>query len=89
MISVVKEIVCNACGMGNGDCFCGKDWTVVEMTAVPNCDYCSDEQTVRTAEYDAQAYGGFWAYMCKYHYLLNAKHAELGLGKGQRLVAVK
>lgn len=87
-MSIVKEIVCNACGMSNGDCFCGKDWSVVEMTIIPNCDYCNDENTVTASEYDARTYGGFWAYMCKLHYLLNAKDAELGLGKGQRLVKI-
>jgi hypothetical protein len=88
-MSIVKEIVCNSCAMSKGDCFCGKDWTVVEMTIIPNCDYCDDEHTVTSAEYDARTYGGFWAYMCKLHYLLNAKDAELGLGKGQRLVRAK
>jgi hypothetical protein len=83
------DIVCNACAMGKGDCFCGKDWTIAELPHIPDCDYCQGDYTVKVAEYDAQTFGGFWAYMCKYHYLLNAKYAELGVGKGQRLVVTK
>ncbi len=88
-MSKITEIVCNGCGMHNGDCGCGKDWTIAEMTIIPNCDYCNDEHTTVSAEYDARTYDGFWAYMCKLHYLLKAKDAELGLGKGQRLVVAK
>lgn len=66
-----------------------QDRIIAEVISLPNCDYCSDEDTITVAEYDAATYGGFWANMCKLHYLLNAKHAELGLGKGQRLVQVK
>ena len=78
------EIVCNSCGLGNGDCFCDHDWTESRLHVLPNCDFdCGD-----VAEYDAATFAGMWAYMCKHHYLLNAKDAELGLGKGQRLVRV-
>lgn len=55
------------------------DHTEVEMTSMPNCDFCG-----APAAYDGKTDMGPWAYMCEDDF---QKHGTgLGLGSGQRLV---
>lgn len=61
--------------------------TEVKMTTLPDCDFCKvSRRRVEKAEYDFKTNRGPWAYGCEVHYQLNRLYADLGTGKGQKLV---
>lgn len=61
----------------------------VEVSALPNCDICSGEGSVRSAKYDARIvhgslWAGSWANLCEKHFGLCG--CSLGVGRGQMLI---
>lgn len=60
------------------------DLTTARVARIPNCDLCRSNTP---AVYDAKTIhgGGQWAFVCEAHFVLDTP-AELGTGKGQRLI---
>lgn len=79
---------CLECGMEELDCDCKVDWTVANVSKLPNCNYCD-----KTAGYDAEmkyaatGHNSVWAFLCETHFY-EKTNGVLGCGKGQRLVVV-
>lgn len=86
MTQFKREIICNGCGYGAGDCYCAMDWTKAEVASLPSCNFCR-----QIADFDAKitlpAYKGIWSYMCRLHWE-DMTDQKLGLGIGQKLVLV-
>jgi hypothetical protein len=68
--------------------------TVAYMNELPPCDICrlfpdEGDSAVppRTAAYDFKTQQGPWANACQTHYEKFRLYDDLGLGKGQKLVA--
>lgn len=59
----------------------------VEVSRLPNCDFCKVGGSLVPAEYDGRTQMGPWANMCKGHF--KQFGTGLGLGRGQRLVKVE
>jgi hypothetical protein len=57
--------------------------TQVEVSKPRDCYFCLEEGT---AKFDFKTRSGSWAYGCLNHYLMHRMYAELGTGKGQRLI---
>ena len=81
MTTLTKEILCNGCGYGSGDCFCDIDWNQVEVKTKPQCKFCGSLAQYDTIINDKQ----IWAYVCEEHFITRTPQ-KLGLGKGQKLV---
>ena len=73
--------------------------TVARVINRPNCYWCNllaenakvngqPVFAVRKAMYDFRTKNGQWAFGCQTHYEAHRMHADLGLGKGQRLLTV-
>jgi hypothetical protein len=54
---------------------------VVAVRELPKCNFCEE-----TAHFDFATKAGPWAFGCSYHYFKYRAVANLGVGKGQRLV---
>jgi hypothetical protein len=54
---------------------------VVEVAALPPCDFCGDP-----AAYDFRTARGPWAYGCERHYAEHRADPQLGVGSGQLLL---
>jgi hypothetical protein len=51
------------------------------VSNLPQCDFCGKD-----AEYDFSTVLGPWANGCEKCYKKYRRHAELGIGKGQKLI---
>lgn len=65
--------------------------TEVEVAVIPDCDICKHyvrrpAAEVNKAAYDLRTKNGQWGYVCEEHRKDHAMHADLGTGKGQRLI---
>ena len=60
--------------------------TRVEVSKLPQCDFCKQDPTVmyQEAHYDGRTKMGPWANMCREHF--KKYGIGLGLGRGQELV---
>lgn len=56
--------------------------TVVEVTRLPSCDFCTERAMV-----DGKTRMRPWAYMCAFHF--GKYGVGLGVGRGQKLVLVE
>jgi hypothetical protein len=68
-----------------------KDWTIAEVSKIPNCDLCKKMgRGENPASYDGaiRTNGNPWAFMCEECWTLFGT-GKLGLGLGQRLVLEK
>jgi len=83
----VKEILCNGCGFGSGDCYCGTDWTTATLTRSIYCDFHALAGVNIPATYDAKTDKG-WGYVCDYCYTVAGSPA-LGIGSAQRLIILE
>lgn len=72
---------CKKCGMLPEDCYCHVNWNEAKVAELPKCDFCG-----QPAKYDAATKQGAWAFMCESDYQFERRFADLGLGKGQKLV---
>lgn len=61
-----------------------KPHTTVEVTALPNCDFCQEHNNTQPAYADGKTVMGPWANMCRHHYMVYG--IGFGLGKGQKYV---
>lgn len=66
----------------------GRNGTEAVVARIPDCDIHKYDKGVVgvPAVYDAKTIRGPWAYMCQTCWVSEAAYAELGTGKGQRLV---
>ena len=64
----------------------GSKHTRVEVTKLPQCDFCKQDPTVlyQEAQYDGRTRMGPWAFMCREHFTQYG--IKLGLGFGQELL---
>lgn len=58
--------------------------TTTYVTALPACDFCKGQGTVKEATYDGRTAAGVWANMCRFHF--DVFGLGLGTGKGQELI---
>jgi len=61
--------------------------TQVEVTKIPPCDVCRQNEIERDAKYDARTLYGSWAFLCQEHFD-SIGPGRLGTGYGQRLKKV-
>lgn len=58
--------------------------TEVEVTELPQCDFCKTEGLGNLAAYDGATTLGPWAFLCERHF--DTYGVGLGLGRGQKLI---
>jgi len=56
------------------------------VAKLPNCDFCKEQGTEKSAAVDAKTILGPWASMCEEHFVSMGAYSTLGTGKGQRYV---
>jgi len=60
--------------------------TEAKVSELPHCDICAQNGMETPAEYDFKTKMGPWANACEPHWIRYRAFAELGTGKGQKLV---
>ena len=61
-------------------------YTKVEVTKIPDCDLCLQQNHIEKARYDCKTTMGSWANLCEHHF--ENYGVGLGLGFGQELILI-